>query len=90
MAPPAAAGDEKGRELSGRKPARAILTTLPSSGLHTTGKGESAQPLLSPGRQTTKTQFIVVSHRPQVYEQAKCLVGLYSYHHTSRSITHNF
>lgn len=32
-------------------------------------------------------QYIVVSHKPQMYERAGCLVGVYSQGHTSSAVT---
>jgi chromosome segregation ATPase len=33
------------------------------------------------------SQFLVVSHKPQVYERAGCLVGVYSLHRASAAVT---
>ena len=37
-----------------------------------------------------RTQYIVVSHRPQVYEQAQCIVGLYCNQESSLVVTAHF
>ena len=36
------------------------------------------------------TQYIVVSHKPQVFEQAQCLIGVYSHKFTSLAVTASF
>ena len=37
-----------------------------------------------------RTQYIVVSHKPQVFERAQCLVGVYSHRRTSLAATAYF
>ena len=37
--------------------------------------------------QGSAAQFLVVSHRPQVYERAGCLVGVYSCGRASHAVT---
>lgn len=38
-------------------------------------------------QQGSGAQFLVVSHKPQVYERAGCLVGVYSLHRASAAVT---
>ncbi|KAK9828821.1 hypothetical protein WJX72_002267 [[Myrmecia] bisecta] len=35
----------------------------------------------------TNAQYLVVSHKPQVYERASCLVGVYTLHNSSSAVT---
>jgi hypothetical protein len=55
-----------------------------------TGGKDAAGVVEGGGRKCGLTQYIVVSHKPEVFEQARCLVGVYSHKFTSLAVTVSF
>ena len=56
---------------------------MPVGALDTANTGRVADYM----RSQSGAQYIVVSHKPQMYERAGCLVGVYSQGHTSSAVT---
>lgn len=54
--------------------------------LDTANAGRVAQYILAQG----SAQYLVVSHKPQVFEQASCLIGVYSKHGAASAVVAQF
>ncbi|KAG1668630.1 hypothetical protein FOA52_002483 [Chlamydomonas sp. UWO 241] len=58
-----------------------------AAGVVPTRPGMHTPPAAAGGAAMRPTQFIVVSHKPQVFEKAQCLVGVYTHGGASRLTT---
>lgn len=75
---------------SGQRPSRpGLMSSRPADVPQQAPQSEKQQPC-SVDAAAVCPQFIVVSHKPQVFEQASCLVGVYSHELSSHSVTAHY
>lgn len=74
---------------------RGLAPVRPGTETPTEGPASEGAPRAGPGssvgkdgkQRSSHTQYIVVSHRPQVFEKAACLVGVYGHRASSLAVT---